>query len=72
MFASHRKQLCAMAQGAKRDQNSPWRRKWKARQPLGSIREAGIQARIIATFSEALGFTPSSKKVLRPPAIIDY
>jgi hypothetical protein len=72
MFARHRKQLRAMAQGAKSDRSSAWRRKWEEERSLSASRTALIQAKLSATFPKALGFTPSSNKGLQPRAIIDY
>jgi hypothetical protein len=62
MFARNRKQLRALAQGAKRDRISAWRRKWEEERLQSTSRTGLIQAKICATFPKALGFTPSSKK----------
>src|ERR1700733_14715133 len=58
LFARHRKQLHARAQGCKSDRLGPWRRKWKERQPARTGREALIQPITCATFPNGLGFTP--------------
>jgi hypothetical protein len=72
MYARHRKQLRAMAQGAKTEWIHVWRRKWEEERSPSASRTALFQVKICATFPKALGFTRSSKKGLQPPAIINY
>src|SRR5208283_5038464 len=72
LFARHRNQLRAMAQGAKRERFTCGEQNGKEEWLVNGGREALIQANIPATFPKALGFTSQQQKGLRPPAIIDY
>jgi hypothetical protein len=72
MFARHRKQLRAMAQAAKRERVSGWRRKWKERMSPNASREALIQHHNSRNFSRRPGFHFPAAKGLRPSAIINY
>jgi hypothetical protein len=72
MFARHRKQLCAMAQGAKSGGIRVGRTKWEVGQPPSASRDTLIQAKFLQLFRRPWVSLPAAKKGLQPPAIINY